>query len=917
MQGSLAGDLTYRHETHQTLEWSDNINFTDLQIQVYSQEAKRTAESSIGRRSLIFQKPAGEIGKVSVSAKENHRDHTIAYHVQGQIGAIEGRGDGQAVRLVSADAGGGPVRHRHWDIEGQINKVEDLPRYFGDLFDEQGWFEQGDCTLGDMQGQIHLKGQWHIGEMAESFQFAFDGGKSSFVLAEAGDLHEKQILWSKPAGSPFAINGELTITEKNGLIGTLIGKPGKQPPARLVKIKTLHLETAGLSADGTGDVIYDLSEDPETDWLQTCRQIKLNLAGNLDHEGNLGQEIPLLADLQRQAGLHGRTHLEGSLEWHREQKRLQCSGEVDLTQTAAAFTWILDPNEPEPIQVNKPAGDNLLFDFAFGAQGEYDVLDLDRIQMQFGANTITLSGQLRGIRWSDWPNLDSKSSPINNKAFSLDYLPAKEADWHLRVEAPELKHLAKWLSSLQEIALSGQLEADLNIFQQFEPTAATYWKPSSVTGVLHWNLERWPMEFQIRDMELSSARLVVPEATVQIGQNQLTLVADVQEPILSMGNQVHELQQPKGRIDIISGKLDLDDIQVFLNDWQEKSVVSKLATGTNQAKDSPPTIRYEDIQNILSGLRRCELSGLCAFDNLSFTDPANSVRMDLDKMLGRYEIANGILQIQFTAGLGGGAVEGTIRCDLNQPAPIIEYSQTARQLQANEMLRGILESEFPGLEVTGTISEKKELTGNLYQILATNQGWQGEGVTQCTQGVLFGPGGPGWMLRVFPGLKLVEYDWREFTNEYDLSSDGTKKNKMLFKGERYNIYINGDSKPIKDPAQYQEMIQALETDLQTSRKKLKALSQGELELSDNKARRLRLQTTGLEQLWQKHQAGQKLRAFKADYNVGALFSAGGGKKFKKPTEILRIPIFRTRSYVVDRYMVGIKTSNIAIGPLGR
>ena len=539
------------------------------------------------------------------------------------------------------------------------------------------------------------------------------------------------------------------------------------------------------------------------------------------------------------------------------------------------------------------------------------MLDLDKIQMQSGKNTITLSGQLRGIRWSEWPTLNHQPSSLN-EVFSLESLPAKEADWHLQVDAPELNVLAKWLGPLQEIALAGQLEADLNIFQQFEPTAAMYWKPSKVTGVLHWNLERWPMEFEIRDMELSSARLVVPEATLRIGQNQLTLVADVAEPILSMENHLHEYQQPKGRIDIISGKLDLDDIQVFLNDWQEKSVASNRAPGTHPNQGSIPTIRYEDIQEILIRLRRCALSGLCAFDNLSFTDPANSVRMDLDKMLGRYEIADGILRIEFTAGVGGGAVEGTIRCDLNQPAPVLEYSQTARQLQANAMLRGIVESEFPGLEVTGTISEKKELTGNLYQILATNQGWQGEGVTQCTQGVLFGPGGPGWMLRRFPGLKLVQYDWRNFTNVYDLSSDGSKKNKMLFKGETYDIYIDGESKPIQETDQYQAMLEALETDLQVNREKLQALNQGELELSEGKARRLRILADGLEQLWQKHQDGQTLRAFKADYNVGGLISAGGGTMFKKPTEILRIPIFRTRSYIVERYMVGIQTSNAAL-----
>ncbi len=916
IQGSLTGDLTYRNDARQTLECSDHIDFTDLQLRMYSEPGKYGSASTAKGRSLIFQKPAGETAKVSVSARENHSDHTIEYHVQGQIGAIEGRGDGRAVRLVSAEAGGGPVRQRHWDIEGEIKNVEALPRYFGDLFDEQGWFEEGGYRVGDLQGQIHLKGQWHIGELAESFQFAFDGSKSRFVLAEAGGSDKKQVLWNKSTGSPFTIQGELTITEKDGLIGALIGKPGKRPPSRLAKIKTLHVEAAGLSADGTGDVIYEESEEPEADWLSMGRQVKLNLSMDLDHDGTLGQEVPLLADVQRQAGLHGKTHLDCSLEWNREQQRLQCSGAADLTQTAAAFTCILDPNQPEPIQVSKPAGDNLHFAFALGAEGETDELNVDKIQMQFGRNTITLSGQLRGVQWSDWPTLENQSSPFPTR-FSLEFLPAKEADWRLHVEAPKLKELTKWLSPLQEIALEGHLEADLNIYQQFEPTAARYWKPSQVSGALHWHLDRWPMEFEIREMDLSSARLVVPEATVHIGQNHLTLVVDIEEPILSMGSQVQEYQQPKGRIDIISGKLDLDDIQVFLNDWQEKLEASKSSEGSHPPQDTPPPIQYEDIQNILSILRRCELTGLCAFDDLSFTDPANSVRMDLDKMLGRYEIVDGIFQIQFAAGVGGGAVEATIRSDLKQPDPKIEYTQTARELQANEMLRGIVESEFPGLEVTGTISEKKELTGALFQILATNQGWQGEGVTQCTQGVLFGPGGPGWMLRVFPGLKLVEYNWRAFTNEYDLASDGTKKNKMLFKGETYNIYINGESKPIQETAQYHDMIKALETDLKASREKLKALDQGELELSEGKARRLRLRTTGLEQLWQKHQAGQTLRAFKADYNVGGLISAGGGKKFQKPTEILRIPIFRTQSYIVERHMVGIQTSNVPLGPLGR
>lgn len=910
LQGSCAGDIGYRHDIDQALAWSGHVDFTDFQIRAYSEEAKPAGKSPAEGGSLLFEKPAGEIGTVSVSATENCPDHTIEYHVEGQVGSMAYRGDGQAVRLVSAEANGGPIRHRHWDIEGEIKAIEDVPRYFVGLFDEKGWYEEGDYRLGDMRGGIHLTGQWHIGELIQSFQIAFDGSKSCFVLAEAGDSNEKHILWNKRPGSPFTMDGELTITEKDGLIGALIGKPGKRSPSRLAKIKTLHLETAGLSLDGTGEVNYEKPADSGTDWIKTT----LHVAGELDHGGTLGQEIPLLGELQRDAGLHGSTHLEFSLERQQAPKRLQCNGMVDFTQSASSFRWSIDPNRPDPIQITKPIGDSLRCSFSFGVREESDVLDLDNVQLQFGQNMVSLSGQLRGMRWSDWPLFEGQPGPFH-KPFSLDSLPAKEADWHLHVAAPELEELAKWIRPLDEIEFAGHLKADVNLFQQYEPTTATYWKPSMLTGALYWNLDRWPMEFQIREMELSSARLLVPEATLRAGENHLTLVTDVAEPIISWEGLVHEFQQPKGRIDVLSGKLDLDDIQEIVNAWQKKPLSTQIVSGTQTTREVATAFRYEDISEFLSKLHRCNLTGRCEFDNLNFTDPANSVRMDMDKMLGRYEVTDGIFQVQFIAGLGGGVVEGTIRCDLDQATPVLEYSQTARQLQANEMLGGIVESEFPGLEVTGTISEKKKMTGDLYQILATSQGWQGEGVTQCSQGVLFGPGGPGWMLRVFPGLKLVEYDWREFTNEYDLSSDGTKKNKMLFKGSTYNIYINGVSKPIQETDQYQAMIRALETDLQANREELKALESGKLELRESKAQRLRIQTAGLEQLWQKHQAGQTLRAFQADYNVGGLVSTGGGKKFKTPTEILRIPIFRTQSYIVERYMVGIQTSNIIPSPL--
>ena len=73
----------------------------------------------------------------------------------------------------------------------------------------------------------------------------------------------------------------------------------------------------------------------------------------------------------------------------------------------------------------------------------------------------------------------------------------------------------------------------------------------------------------------------------------------------------------------------------------------------------------------------------------------------------------------------------------------------------------MVENQFPGMEVNGTISEKKRLTMPLTDLVAGSIDWVGEGTTICTDGVLYGPGGPQWMLKAFPGLRLVEYKWEQ------------------------------------------------------------------------------------------------------------------------------------------------------------
>jgi len=223
-------------------------------------------------------------------------------------------------------------------------------------------------------------------------------------------------------------------------------------------------------------------------------------------------------------------------------------------------------------------------------------------------------------------------------------------------------------------------------------------------------------------------------------------------------------------------------------------------------------------------------------------------------------------------------------------------------------LNPLVESEFPGLEVEGSFSELKMLAADLASLLSGVDAWRGTGITVCREGVLYGPGGPDWMMKVFPGLKLVEYRWREMNNHFEILEDGSKKNNVLFNGELYNIYLEGVTNPLGGQEKYAEAIWALHTDLQESRAALAAPEGGVLRTSAAKARRMRLQNAGLEGLWRDYQAGAALRIYEANYVVGGILGMRSGKVFEKPRELLRVPIFNSLSFISGQTMFGMETA---------
>jgi len=416
-------------------------------------------------------------------------------------------------------------------------------------------------------------------------------------------------------------------------------------------------------------------------------------------------------------------------------------------------------------------------------------------------------------------------------------------------------------------------------------------------GLWRGNRQDKQVTVEAKGIELTPSRWLIPQITVGVGDNQVTLIAEVNNPII--GGEQQETTGPTGTINLVGEKIDLDELGI----WARKANIKpEGGSETRQVK--------EQMEKILKWARRGNLQGSCVLGRLSYTDAKTEARVDLDEWRSNYELKGGEFDLHFQAGLAGGTVNGKVRSDLRADDAVVWYEQTVREIEATEKLRPLVESEFPGMKVSGRISEKKELQSTLGRLWEDIECWQGSGTTTCSEGVVFGPGGPEWMLRVFPGLELVEYNWREMTNEFELLPDGGKKNRMLFTGEVYNIYIDGISRAVREPKKYDEVIGALEKDVQQSREQGAAPGRSEMKMSEANTRYLCEQAAGWERLWQRHQAGEKLRVTEADYEIGGLLSRKGKGLFSPPQEILRIPIFLSHSYVVGHYMVEMKTKSL-------
>ncbi|MBN2377955.1 MAG: hypothetical protein JXD22_16270 [Sedimentisphaerales bacterium] len=666
----------------------------------------------------------------------------------------------------------------------------------------------------------------------------------------------------------------------------------------------------------------------------------------------------VLGEDLRLGGIRGSAGLQGELSWDEAGENYNFKTTMDLS--GAEFLVDSDSGDLSERLMHKPSGELLRVEGVLTGDNKSKTIRLKPFTLQAGRSSLQAGVLLKGVNLADLMDL---TNPAKVKRED----DSGEVDLDVTVDIPDVAGTIGWFEKLSDLEPAGRLRADGGLVLQLSEKPKVIWKPGQVDGAVSWTMKGEPAELELSHVEFSPGRLYVPAVTVRLGENRLSLVADVSRTVTSdqataqtaTGEQLpaqtaDELQGFQGRVDVLADYLNLDDLKKYAQWLGMESTAVNFDDVVQAAEEATAAVASGDaatVEKVIteaitaeamaaegvtaeegsaqdSGekeqvhleragvlLRRCSVAGSCDIGQLCFTDPGTGAFMELQQLRGGYELAGGVFRSQISAGLGGGVVELAVNSVLEADEPVIEYHQSAREMSANESLKMMVESEFPGLEVTGTISEKKDMQVALGHVLAGGTNWQGTGVTKCRDGTLYGPGGPNWLMKVFPGLKLVEYKWREMTNQYECYADGSKKNHMLFDGQRYDIYITGLSQPMKQPEQYEAVMEKVRKDLLDSRERLASLNQGSLNLTEEKARRLRIQNRELEKLWLRHEAGEKMKVSEADYIVGALMSAKSVELFGKPREFLRVPIFYSHSFVVERAMVGIETSNVAVGTM--
>ncbi|MFA5863373.1 MAG: hypothetical protein WC975_01660 [Phycisphaerae bacterium] len=262
-----------------------------------------------------------------------------------------------------------------------------------------------------------------------------------------------------------------------------------------------------------------------------------------------------------------------------------------------------------------------------------------------------------------------------------------------------------------------------------------------------------------------------------------------------------------GTVGITTKYTDVEQLKTMLQTTADEFFPSTVSSVPPMPTTQTDLLRQQELMKKLQPLRKiAEKSNLLVSmraDSMDVVDPRSGILNQLSSFLFQLDIGKSEPQnpvtgdLKFWSMVSGGTISGKFTADLTHENPSMVLGSSIDEIRATTAFKPIVENFFPGLYVTGTISIMEDnTTGKMFTTPQTAPNYPvGDGKMVFVDGYLEGRAAPEWITNIFPGLNLTRYSFTRMHNWFSKRASGVVHNNMIFLGQPWNIYIEGNSLP--------------------------------------------------------------------------------------------------------------------------
>lgn len=288
---------------------------------------------------------------------------------------------------------------------------------------------------------------------------------------------------------------------------------------------------------------------------------------------------------------------------------------------------------------------------------------------------------------------------------------------------------------------------------------------------------------------LTVGRLATDGLELRVGNNHGWVLGDLR----------NLPREAAGEFQVMATDLDDKDLAGWIGTVARMGCVEVPTTGSAPSRDTLLAEADRGIEAARKALTPLALHGRIGIDRYLSYDAETAQSYLARSVDAQLSVEDSRVSLTLDAAVKGGVVSRRYSLDLSEPSPRLAIHNDVRELMADESIQPQLTYQFPGNTVYGLFSRTEEVMIPLRQLVAHAKDpsapvWPvGHAKTIATDGMLQGRAAPGFVTTIFPGLNLTRYRYNRMTAFAEYEADGTAVNDMVFSGQTYDTFIEGDT----------------------------------------------------------------------------------------------------------------------------